>query len=61
MRPGRQRRGPVASFLIASDIAKGALLQTGPAWTTGARYAAVGTSTAFARPAVKAFVDWLEA
>lgn len=49
------------SFLVDGDIARGALLQTGPGWTTGARYAAVGTSRAFGRPAAKAFVDWLAA
>ncbi len=47
------------AFLIADDIARGILLQTGPAWSTGAQYAAVGTSTAFGRPAAKAFLDWL--
>lgn len=47
------------AFLIADDLAKGTLVQTGPAWATGAQYAAVGTSTAFGRPAAKAFLDWV--
>ncbi|TQV82206.1 LysR substrate-binding domain-containing protein [Denitrobaculum tricleocarpae] len=47
------------AFLIADDLAKGTLIQTGPTWPTGAQYAVVGTSTAFARPAAKAFLDWL--
>lgn len=46
-------------FLVAEDVTSGLLVQTGPAWRTGAQYAAVGTSTAFGRPAAKAFLDWL--
>ncbi|WP_282608625.1 LysR substrate-binding domain-containing protein [Pelagibius sp. Alg239-R121] len=46
-------------FLISRDIAKGTLVQTGPVWATGALYAAVGSTTAFGRPAAKAFLDWL--
>lgn len=49
------------SFLISDDLAKGDLVQMGPAWATGALYAAVGTNTAFGRPAAKAFLDWLVA
>lgn len=49
------------TFLITEDIAQGALAQTGPVWATGAQYAAVGTSTAFGRPAAKVFLDWLVA
>lgn len=49
------------SFLVSEDLTKGSLIQTGPAWATGAQYAAVGTSTAFGRPAAKAFLDWLVA
>ncbi len=49
------------TFLVAKDVTGGLLVQTGPTWGTGAQYAAVGTSTAFGRPAAKAFLDWLVA
>lgn len=47
------------SFLVSDDLARGDLVQMGPAWATGAVYAAVGSNTAFGRPAAKAFLDWL--
>jgi len=45
-------------FVVAGDLAKGDLVQSGPVWATGAVYAAVGTSTAFGRPVAQAFLDW---
>jgi LysR family glycine cleavage system transcriptional activator len=46
-------------FVVAGDLAKGDLVRSGPVWATGAVYAAVGTSTAFGRPAAQAFLDWV--
>ncbi len=47
-------------FLVEEDLTRGELVQLAPAWASGAHYAAVGSSTAFSRPAATAFLDWLK-
>ncbi|WP_091740863.1 LysR substrate-binding domain-containing protein [Phenylobacterium immobile] len=43
------------------DLAAGRLVAAWPVWTTGGGYAVVGSAAALSRPAVAAFVRWLEA
>jgi LysR family glycine cleavage system transcriptional activator len=42
------------------DLAAGRLVAPWPVWTTGGSYAVVGSAAALSRPAVAAFVRWLE-
>jgi LysR family glycine cleavage system transcriptional activator len=49
----------IPTVFIEGDLAAGRLVAPLPAWTTGGRYAVVGSAAALSRPAVAAFVRWL--